>query len=238
MGVVLVTGGAGGIGRACVQALYASGYKVCFSYLNNQDAAHELVSCLGDPLRVKAVQCDVRSKASVGDFFKAAQKMGGPLVGLVNNAGIAHTRKPFAQITPDELAITFETNVFGPFFACQEAVTYLNEGASIVNIGSQAGISGGYRLAAYAASKAALATLTLSLSKELADHKIRINAIAPGIIETDQNIFTDIHKQTLIQNIPLGRLGQGRDIAEAVLWLLSKQSDYMTGVTLPLTGGK
>lgn len=237
-GVVLVTGGSQGIGRACVKALVEKGYHVCFSYLNNKEKADETLDQCHEPSHVKAIQCDSRNKDDLEAFFKEAQDWGLPLVGLVNNAGISGTRQPFDQVSSEDIENIFKTNVFGSFYACQIAFEALTEGACIVNISSLVAVAGGYRLAAYAASKAAINTLTLSLSKEFANRKVRVNAISPAIIETDKNVFDEDKKMNAVQNIPLGRLGTPEDVAKAVLWLLSDESSYVTGVVLPVTGGK
>ncbi len=237
---IIVTGGSRGIGKAIVLEAAACGYNVCFSYLNNPQAAENVAEqARNHGIAVVAIKADISKYEDVNALFQAAENLGAPLHALVNNAGISGERKKFEDMSPCEWEDVFKVNVFGTLLCSQKAIKKLNRGGVVLNISSQAAVFGGNLLLPYAASKGSINTITISLAREGAKKGIRVNALSPGIIATDQNSFSDPEKmQEIAQSIPLGRLGKSQDVAKAALWLLSDESSYITGTILPVTGGR
>ncbi|MDP3512677.1 MAG: SDR family oxidoreductase [Sulfuritalea sp.] len=245
--VMIVTGGSRGIGAAIARLGAAAGYAVCISYLNSHAAAAELVAALtAQGARAMAVQADVAREPDVLRLFGEVDAAFGPLTALVNNAGILERQARVEDMDAARISRVFATNVTGSFICAREAVRRMStrhggRGGAIVNISSRAsrlGAPGEY--VDYAASKAAIDTLTIGLAKEVAAEGIRVNAVSPGVI------YTDIHAsggepgrvERVKDAIPMKRGGHPEEVARAVLWLLSDDASYTTGATIDVSGGR
>lgn len=237
----LVTGGAKGIGRACCLRLAQAGADVAINYLTSEQQAREtaeLVRQLG--VRSYLVRADVRSPEQVAAMVDEIASELGPIGLLVNNAGVFHYAS-HEQTTLDVWRQTLDVNLTGAYLVTWAAKQSMIERGfgKIVNIASIAGLRPRPMSIAYAASKAGLIGLTKSLAEALAPHKIRVNAVAPGLIDTE--ILSGVSQDridTIVQSTPLGRIGHGEDVANAVLFLLSEESSFMTGQTLVVCGGR
>ncbi len=238
--VALVTGGSRGIGRAICLTLAARGAAVIVNYLRNAAAADEVVEAIkavGGEAR--ALQADVSQADQVGRLFKDATAAFGSLDILVNNAGITRDNV-IMLMKPDDFDIVHATNLRSCWLCCKAAARLMmrKRSGSIVNITSVVGIAGNGGQTNYAASKAGIIGLTKSLAKELAARDVRVNAVAPGFVETDMTADLSAElKDAAISAIPLRRLGQPDDIAAAVAFLASADAAYMTGQTLVVDGG-
>jgi NAD(P)-dependent dehydrogenase (short-subunit alcohol dehydrogenase family) len=244
---VLVTGASAGIGAASARLLAANGYDVAIGYNSDRSGAeavaHDVESQGGKALLLKA---DVGNPVDIEQMFNTLDESFPRLDALVNNAGIVAPQATVAEMEPERIAQIFQVNVIGAFLVARNAVRRMStahggKGGAIVNISSVAA-----RLASpnlyvdYAASKAAIDTLTQGLSIEVATQGIRVNAIRPGIIETD------IHAKggepgraaRMVPMIPMRRTGAADEVAEAVLWLLSDAASYVTGSILDVSGGR
>lgn len=243
-GCLLVTGGGRGIGAAVVRQAACSGRAVCFSYLRDVDAATNLRDALrAAGGRVECLRGDVADPRFATQFFDLATEHFGTATALVNNAGITGGYGPLAELDLEALRRTIDTNLLGTLMMAREAVRRWQAAGipgCMVNIGSIAatlGAAGEY--VHYAATKAAVEALTIGLGKEVADSGIRINAVSPG------TVLTDIHAAAgqpdrparVASRVPMGRVADPREIAAAVLWLLSAESSYVTGTVLRVTGG-
>jgi len=240
--VAVVTGAGKGIGAAIAKALAAEGAAVVVNYSSSRESAERVVGEItGNGGKAIAVQANVAKKADVERMFAEAKKAFGALDVLVNNAGI-YEFLPLGQITEEHFHKQFDINVLGLLLTTQEALKYFNPaGGSIVNISSiasTAALPGG---SVYSATKASVDAVTRVLAKELAGRKIRINAVNPGMIETEgfhaSGIADSDFRKDTEKQIPLGRIGQPSDIAPAVLFLASADTSWMTGETLYITGG-
>lgn len=237
---IIITGGSRGIGRALVMEAASLGYNVCFSYIKNDQTAQEVTEEARQyGVLTVSLKADVSNDNDVQRLFQEAHALGAPLHGLINNAGISGDRKKVEDMSPVEWEDIFKVNVFGTLLCSQQALKTLNRGGGIVNMSSQAAIFGGNMLTPYAASKASINTLTIALAREGAQKGIRVNALSPGIIETDQHKEHTPEKwREIINSIPLKRPGSGQDVAKAAFWLLSEESSYITGTIIPITGGR
>ncbi|MDE3110638.1 MAG: SDR family oxidoreductase, partial [Acidobacteriota bacterium] len=179
----------------------------------------------------------------VAAMFAALDRAFGPTTALVNNAAIASARRPIVEFSTDEIHQVIDINLVGTLLCTQQAVKRMarsagGAGGAIVNLSSAAVRSGGNRLSPYVATKAGVEGLTLSLARELATEGIRVNAVSPGVIATDQQPLKDeAWEKTTVARIPLGRLGTADEVAEAILWLLSDDASYVSGTVLAVAGG-
>ena len=238
--VILVTGGGRGIGAATALAAARKGYAVAVNYLKNRESADQIVQTIrengGEAL---ALQADISRENEVLDMFVQLDHAFGPLTVLVNNAGIVAPGTPLSGMTAERMRHVFDVNVIGTMLCSREAVKRMaaNGGGSIVDISSIASRLGSpFEYVDYAASKGAIDTFTVGLSKEVAAQGIRVNAVRPGYIDTE--IHAPGRLEKLVGTVPLGRIGQAEEIAETVLWLLSEKAAYMTGALVDVTGGK
>jgi len=239
--VVLVTGSSRGIGAAILAAFARAGATCVLNYWhdpageNRADAERLAAECAGAAIHL--FDADVRDAAQIETLMKKVAETCGGLDVLVNNAGIIRDRT-LKRITLDEWHSVIQTNLDGVFHGCKYGAEILHDGGRIVNLSSIAGLVGFHGQSNYAAAKAGVIGLTRVLAKELARRQITVNAIAPGVIQTPMlgEIKADVMAEYLKQ-IPLGRLGKPEDIANAVLFLASEESGYITGQVLPITGG-
>lgn len=242
--VMLVTGGGRGIGAATAKLAAAAGYSVCVNYLRNRDAAEALVREIGGP--VIAVAGDVASEGDVVRLFEVIDKKLGPITALVNNAGIVDRGARVEQITAERVTRMFAVNVTGSFLCAREAVKRMSTrhggaGGAIVNVSSIAATFGGPgEYVDYAASKGAIDTFTIGLSKELGAEGIRVNAVRPGVIRTDIHLTSGdpARVERIGATAALQRPGEAEEVARAILWLLSDEASYTTGALLDVAGGR
>ncbi|MGO1119720.1 SDR family oxidoreductase [Rhodovibrionaceae bacterium A322] len=247
-GVVLVTGGSRGIGAAVVRLALARGFDVAINYQSQAAPADALVAeaqALGR--RAVALQADVRDPEAVANLFDQAQGALGPITALVNNAGITGRSSALAEVDPEIIKTTIDINVLGALYCAREAAARLSTkrggpGGAIVNISSVAaslGSPGEYVW--YAASKGAVDSLTVGLAKELAAEGVRVNAVSPGLIETEIHALSTGEPgrlDRLTPLIPLGRPASPEEVADPVLYLLSEEASYITGANLTVSGGR
>ncbi len=245
--VLVVTGGARGIGAATALAAAAEGYAVCVNYLNHRDEAAGVVAAIkGGGGEAIAVQANVAVESDVVHLFERVDASLGRITALVNNAGVLEKQARIEDMDAERIHRVFSVNVTGSFMCSREAVRRMSTkhgggGGAIVNISSIAsrlGAPGEY--VDYAASKAAVDTLTMGLAKEVAAENIRVNAVCPGVI------YTDIHASggeprrvdRVKSNVPMQRGGYPEEVAKAVLWLLSEDASYTTGAFIDVSGGR
>ena len=245
--VVLITGGSRGIGAATALLATQQGYAVAVNYSANSLAADEVVRLIrADGGQAITVQGDVAREADVLAMFEKVDAKFGRLSALVNNAGVVDQTSRVDAMSLERLQRMFAVNVFGSFLCAREAVKrmstrYGGGGGCIVNVSSAAaklGAPGQY--VDYAAAKGAIDTFTVGLAKEVALEGIRVNAVRPGIIETDIHASGGLPNRArdLAPQVPMQRAGTAHEVAEAIVWLLSKQSSYTTGTLLDVTGGR
>jgi NAD(P)-dependent dehydrogenase (short-subunit alcohol dehydrogenase family) len=245
--IILVTGGSRGIGAATAQLAAVQGYAVCLSYLQQGEAAEQVVSAIrnsgGEAI---AVQADVAVEADVVRLFKTLDRSFGRLTALVNNAGTLERQMRVEEMDAARLNRVFATNVTGSLLCAREAIYRMStrhggKGGAIVNVSSAASRLGSpNEYVDYAASKGAVDTMTIGLSKEVAAEGIRVNAVRPGVI------YTDIHAgggepgrvDRVKDSVPMKRGGDALEVANAILWLLSDQASYTTGAFIDVTGGR
>ena len=239
--IALVTGGAKGIGRACCLRLAQAGADVAINYLTSQQQARETAELVRQSgVCAHLIHADVSSPEQVATMVDDVNEALGPVDLLVNNAGVFHYVS-HEETTLEVWRQTLDVNLTGAYlvtWAVKQSMIERGFGR-IVNIASIAGLRARPMSIAYAASKAGMIGLTKSVAEALAPHNIRVNAIAPGLIETE--ILSGVSQDridAIVQSTPLGRIGHGEDVAEAVLFLLSDQSSFMTGQTLVVCGGR
>lgn len=236
----VVTGGSRGIGRAIAVALAAEGAKVAVIYAGNAAAAEETLSLIKEQGgEAVAMQCDVADDAAVSDMINVVKEQFGSVDILVNNAGITRDGLLMRMKEGDWQAV-LDTNLTGVFH-CTKAVTKLmmkQRSGAIINITSVVGQTGNAGQANYAAAKAGMIGFTKSVAKELASRGIRVNAVAPGCIDTDMTaVLSDAVKEDMLKSIPLGRVAQPEEVAKAVVFLASDNASYITGQVLNVDGG-
>ena len=246
-GVVLITGASRGIGAATARLAAERGHDVVVNYASNEVAATEVVrDCEAAGARAFAVQADVAVEADVVSMFDQAQRAFGAISIFVNNAGILHKQMRFEDMSLDRWTELFEVNVLGAFLCAREAVLRMSTrhggaGGAIVNVSSAAsyiGSPGEY--VDYAASKAAIDTMTIGLGKEVAADGIRVNAVRPGLIRTDIHASGGEPGRVdrLAPSVPMGRGGDPIEVARTILWLASDEASYITGTLVNCSGGR
>lgn len=236
--VILVTGGSRGIGRTIVENLARKYYNVVLNYNNSEENAKQIQKLLKEEnIDIDIFKADVSKREEVKKLINFVINNYGKIDVLINNAGIDQV-KLFTDITDEDWDTMMNTNLKSVFYTTQETVKYMikNKQGCIINISSIWGITGASCESHYAISKAGVDAMTKSLSKELGPSNIRINSIAPGIIETDMN--KNLSKQDLeniIKEIPLGKIGKTEDIAKCVEWIIN--DNYTTGQIISINGG-
>jgi 3-oxoacyl-[acyl-carrier protein] reductase len=240
--VAIVTGASKGIGAAIARRFGEAGAAVAVNYASDKAGADRVVEQIKrDGGKAVSIQANVSKSADVKRLFAETKAMLGALNILVNNAGV-FTFEPLEAVTEEEFHRQFDTNVLGTLLATQEAVTAFNgQGGSVINISTISSINPVPSSVVYSASKSAVDAITKALARELGDRKIRVNAIAPGMTETegvkDLGITLDMAK-AVGAPIPLGRLGRPDDIAQVALFLASDQSSWLTGERITASGGQ
>jgi NAD(P)-dependent dehydrogenase (short-subunit alcohol dehydrogenase family) len=236
--VVLVTGGAAGIGFGIADAFHAAGARVALGDLR-ADALDRARGKLGNDVFTHAM--DVRDERSVDAFVDAAERALGPATIAVANAGI-YPNAPVLEMTVEEWDRVMETNVRGVFLTCRAVARRMvthGAGGRIITLASGAASSGRRGASHYCASKAGVVMFTKVIAMELADHRITVNCIAPGLVTVGDgtSAVSEDYVKTLVSNIPLGRAGTPADIARAALFLASPLAEWMTGAVVPVDGG-
>lgn len=236
----IVTGGGQGLGRATAETLHRAGATVVITFLDdatgtNRGRAEEAVAGMGP--RGLAVAADVRSPPALEAMMDEAIARFGGIDILVNNAGILRDRT-LRKMAPEEWEAVVDTNLTGVFHACKAACDRLRDGGRIVNLASISAAVGFFGQANYAAAKAGVIGLTKVLARELARRGITVNAVAPGVVLTEMGMSIPAEaREAMLANVPLGRFGEPREIAEAILFLASPMASYVTGQTLHVNGG-
>jgi 3-oxoacyl-[acyl-carrier protein] reductase len=240
--VAVVTGASKGIGASIAEHMAAAGASVVVNYSSGKAGAEAVVQRITQKDgRAVAVQADLSKQEDIRRLFAEAKKAFGKLDILVNNAGI-YEFAPLEAITPEHFHKQYNVNVLGLLLATQEAVKYFGkEGGSIVNISSVAASSAPPTASVYSGTKAAVDAITKSLAKELGPRQIRVNAINPGMVETEgfrsAGISESDFRRQVEAQTPLGRIGKPEDIAPAAVFLASPDASWVTGETLYISGG-
>ncbi len=236
---VLVTGGTRGIGEAIVRELASAGYRVVFTYKSSQSKADSIITSLTEKgLLCEAYQCDATQFSEVSELAKELDRAYGPPYALVNNAGI--TRDAIlVNMELEHWEEVIDTNLNSQFYVLKNFVSsMLMQGGCIVNVSSVSALKASTGQINYAAAKAATIAMTKTLARELGRFNIRVNSLAPGLIETDMTSQIDERSmRSMSKSIPLGRIGKVHEVALAVLFLLGDGGNYITGQTLVIDGG-
>ena len=245
--VLLITGGSRGIGAATALLASKEGYAVAVNYRANSLAADEVVRQIqANGGKAMAVQADVAIEADIMAMFETVDLKFGPLSALVNNAGVVDAASRVDAMSGERLKRMFDINVIGSMICAREAVRRMStkhggKGGAIVNVSSIAaslGAAGQY--VDYAASKGAIDTFTVGLGRELAAEGIRVNAVRPGVIDTEIHASggQPDRAKTLASVLPMQRPGTAQEVAQAIVWLLSEQASYTTSSLLDISGGR
>lgn len=245
--VIIITGGSRGIGAATALLAAEKGYDVCINYVNNEEAANKIIAEVkAKGRKAIAVKGDVSIEADVLQLFKKANDELGPVTALVNNAGVVDKPSPVKNATIERLQRMFAINVIGSFLCAREAVKQMStkeggSGGAIVNLSSRATNHGApFDYVDYAAAKGAIDVMTMGLAKEVAAEGIRVNAVRPGIIDTEIHASAGVpdRVEKLKDMIPMKRGGTAEEVAQTILWLLSDESSYVTGSLVDVAGGR
>ncbi len=238
---VIITGGATGIGRACALIFAENGYNVVVGYNSSKAEALKLVRELrARGLNIVTKKADISKPSGAAALVEACLDRFGAPDAVVNNAGIALPQKLITETTPEEFRAVMDVNIGGTFNMCREALPHMirRHRGNIVNVSSIWGRIGGSCEVAYSASKGAVISFTKALAKEVGPAGIRVNCVAPGVIDTRMNAHLDEEsKKALADAAPLCRLGTPEEVARAIFYLASDQSSYVTGAVLDVDGG-
>lgn len=244
---VLITGGSAGIGAASARLLAANGYDIALGYRSDKAGADAVAAdARAGGAKVLLLQADVADAGEIERMFTEFDSVFPRLDALVNNAGIVAPAARVEEMTPDRLSMIFNVNVVGAFLVARHSVLRMStkhghQGGAIVNMSSAAArLASANTYVDYAASKAAIDTLTTGLAQEVANDGIRVNAIRPGVIETEIHAKggDPDRAQRIAHMVPMQRAGTADEVAQAVLWLLSDAASYVTGTHLDVSGGR
>lgn len=246
MSVMLVTGGSRGIGAAVCRLAAARGWQVLVNYTADRAAAEAVVADINAAgHQAVAAQGDVSREEDVQRIYDAAEAMG-PVTSVINNAGIVKQVSRVADMDLERLKRVFDVNVLGAFLVAREAARRMPTdrggpgGTIVISSSAAARLGAPNEFVDYAASKGAMDSLTFGLAKELAPHGVRVNAVRPGLIETDIHASAGApdRVERLMGGVPMGRAGSAAEVAEAIVWLAGPQSSYLTGTSIDVTGGR
>jgi NAD(P)-dependent dehydrogenase (short-subunit alcohol dehydrogenase family) len=244
--IALITGSSRGIGAATASLFASHGYAVCINYRSNQTAADQIANkIVNQGGRCVSCQADASLEKDVDRLFAFVDNELGPLDCLVNNVGILQKQSRLENMTAERINETLTKNVTSYFICSREAIKRMStrhggNGGTIINVSSGASKRGAANeFIDYASSKGAIDSLTIGLAREVVDEGIRVNAVRPGLIDTEMHIDSGEPGRVnrLKENIPMKRPGQPEEVAEAIWWLASGKSSFMTGSFLDLTGG-
>ena len=244
---ILITGGSRGIGRAAAIQAGRRGWSVGINYAGNEAAAHDTAKAVQAASgKAVVIKGDIAREADVIAMFDAVEKAFGKLDGFVNNAGVLDRKQPFLDYSLERMKRIFDINVLGAYLCAREAARRMaksrgGKGGSIVNVSSVAARLGAPdEYVDYAGSKGAIDSMTLGLAKELGPEGIRVNAVRPGLIETDIHASGGQPDRAarLGAMTPLGRPGSAQETAEAIIWLLDDAASYVSGALLDISGGR
>jgi NAD(P)-dependent dehydrogenase (short-subunit alcohol dehydrogenase family) len=247
MGTVFITGGSRGIGAATARAFAADGWDVGLTYRTEVAAANDLTAELRSlGVRAFAVRCDVAEESSILHAFRRVTEELGTMTAFINNAGVVDFQARLDEMSAERLDRMFCINAIGAFLAAREAVKLMSSkhggpGGSIVNVGSAAArIGSPNQYIDYAASKAAMDTMTMGLGKELAQEGVRVNCVRPGITRTDIHASGGLPNRAddMASLIPLGRAGEPEEVAGLILWLCQPAASYITASIFDVSGGR
>jgi NAD(P)-dependent dehydrogenase (short-subunit alcohol dehydrogenase family) len=246
--VLLITGGSDGIGASTAYLASEKDYTVCINYLQNKVAADKIVNDIKSKGgQAFAFQADVSDERQVETLFSAIDKHAGNITALVNNAGIiVEPQQKLSQMSGERLKKIFSVNVIGSFLCAREAIKRMSpknngSGGVIINVSSMASQHGSpFEYIDYASTKGAIDTMTVGLSKEVAEENIRVNAVRPGIIKTEiHRKAGDANRPERLKDlIPMKRAGEPEEVAKTILWLLSDEASYITGALVNVSGGR
>lgn len=246
-GVLLVTGASGGIGRAIIEQADLSRFAIAVHYHRNDQAASELCDATRmQGGRAEVLQADLGVESDVLTMFGAIDDRLGRVTALVNNAGSLAPISRFDELSAERMENLFRANVLGAFLCAREAIRRMSprhggSGGAIVNVSSVAASLGSPgEFVDYAAMKGAIDTFTVGLAKEVAEERIRVNAVRPGLIRTGMHAQAGAPNRAddLSGTIPMKRAGEPAEVAAAILWLLSDEASYVNGATLDVSGGR